>query len=622
MAECPALGATKTKSAAHEKSYIATKQVGQTMKKGILALTGILLAALMIVASLAAIGQASSSGAQNATASASTSQIVKVGWFGTYIDTLNPFTSYSELTGWINSNVYLPLVNYNSANKTVVPALATSWKLNFSNHTAIFDLNPSAVWSDGTPVTSADVVYSYNIAAQNYSFVASYVSAISSVQALTPHMVMVTFSGVLWTMWAAYIYVVPAHVWSSVDPSTYNGYNQSGSQYFVGDGPFVLTKYVPNQYAQIAQNAKFFVNSEKATVGGVIFQEFTSQSSAVSSLQSGSIQGLSGILPADVAGFQGNGKFTVTTSPSLEYFYLSINVAPYGQGNPTLRNLSVRQAIAHALNLTYITKTIYHGYASTLASVLSPTNQFYMSSLSLYSYNVSLANKMLNDSGFTVYSNGYRENASNTSQKLDYTVLVPSGDSLEIDAANLMAQNLSAIGVKLNVLAETTGSMAAAIWPNMTHDMDLWDWFDNIQSAPQLLSVFLSNQVVTGTSDSGFTNATYDSLWSQLLNATSTAQAQSLSDQMQAILHDQLPYIPLFSPSSINVYSSSITNLTSNYPGGPFGGSDYLTFTQMAYNAPASSGTNNTLYYIIGGVVVIVVVAAVAITVATRRKKQ
>lgn len=581
----------------------------------------LLMVTIILPASMAAIGQSAAVYAsQTSAASATTGQIVNVGWFGTYIDTLNPFLSHSGLTGWINMNVYLPLVRYDAANKTVAPGLASSWNVNYANHTIIFHLNPSAVWSDGVPVTSADVVYSYNIAAQNYSSVASQARAISSVKALGTSAVIFTFSGAFWTVWAAYIYVVPAHVWDTVDASTYAGYNSTGNQYFVGDGPFVLTNYVSNQYAQIEKNAKFFIKSEIPTIGTVVFQEFPSEGSAVSSLQSGSIQGLTGLLPADAASFQGNSKFNVTSSPGTQYLYLSINVAPYGQGNPTLRDLYVRQAIAHSLNLSYLADTVYHGYATTLDSVLSPTNQYYWSNLTSYTYNVSLANEILNQAGYTVYSNGVRENASNTSQQLSYTVLVPR-DSLGVSAANIMADNLSKIGVKLNVQAETTNSMAATIWPNLTQDMDIWEWFDNIQCAPQLLSVFLSSQVVTGISDSGFTNSTYDNLWSQLLNATSQSQATAIAGQMQEILAQQLPYIPLFSPSAISVYSTSLTNVSS-YPGGPFGGLDYQTFTQMVVKSTGStSANNNTLNYIVGGVVVVIIVAAAVGVAALRRRK-
>lgn len=172
------------------------------------------------------------------------------GWFGTFIDTLNPFTSYSQLTNWINMNLYLPLVYYNSANQTISPGLATSWDVNYSNHTVIFHLNPNAVWSDGQPVTSQDVVYTYQTAGINSTFVYSETAPIGNVSqnvtALGTHTVMIKFSGVLWTMFAANIFVVPQHVWKNVDPLTYSGYNPNGT-YFVGDGPFSLKWFSPGR---------------------------------------------------------------------------------------------------------------------------------------------------------------------------------------------------------------------------------------------------------------------------------------------------------------------------------------------------------------------------------------
>lgn len=550
----------------------------------------------------------------------SASTTFKVGWFGTNIDTLNPFLSYSQLTGWINSNIYLPLVDYNTANHTVQPALASSWQINFSNHTAIFNINPNAVWSDGQPVTSQDVVYTYNIAAQNYTFVHSYVSAISNVTALNSHQVMITFSGVLWEMFASTIYIVPQHIWKNINPTSYAGYNPNGTgnTYFVGDGPFVLTNYsVTNNYVIIQKNSKFFIPSKEPKLTEVVFQFFSSQSSAVSALQSNEIQGLSGILPANVAQFQNNSAFQVTTSPALEYLYLSINVDNHGSGNPTLRNATVRQAMAHALNLTYLIQTVFHGYASTISSVLAPTNSYYDHNLTNYAYNVTLAKQMLNQAGFSTIVNGVRENS--TGAKLSYTMLVPSSNQEAVNLAQLIAQNLSTVDIKVTVQAESTGSMSSTIWlPNGTlgQDMDLWDWFDNIQQAPQLLSVFLSGQVVTGTSDSGFNNTSYDALWNELLNASSVSQAKDIANQMQAILHEQLPYIPLVAPSSINVWSSSYTNISSAFPGGPFGGNDYMTFITATPSGTAAPSTTN---YIIYGVVAAIVVI-IGVTVGLRMR--
>lgn len=554
-------------------------------------------------------------------------------WFGTFIDTLNPFTSFSQLTNWINMNTYLPLVNYDSSNHTIVPALATSWDVNYTNHTVIFHLNPNAVWSDGQPVTANDVVYTYNTAALNVTFIQEYVSAITSTTALNNTTVMVHFNGVLWLMFAAYVFIVPQHIWKNVDPGTYAGYNanatSNGKPYFVGDGPFVLEKYVLNQYAEIQANAKWFVPSQMPKLQHVIFEEFSSQSSAISSLQSGSIDGLARMLPANVGQFSNNSNFVVKVSPDLEYLYLSINVDPNGTGNRALLNLDVRQAMAHALNTTYIAQTVYHGYASTINSVLAPTNLYYDKNISAYNYSTSYAKHLLDLAGFNkTASNGTRYNS--TGAYLSFEILVPSGDQLAVDMANLISSNLTAIGIKTTVTAEDTNTMAGTIWQSnangtqswLGQDMDLWDWFDNIQAAPQLLSVFLSNQVVTGTSDSGFANATFDNLWNETLSASTPAQAQNYSNQMQQMLHVQLPYIPLVVPSSINVWSSAYTNVSTSMPGGPFGGGDWMTFISIIPPTTTTTSNNYNTYYIIGGVIAAIVIIGAVVLVMRRRGRE
>ncbi|MCL4447216.1 MAG: ABC transporter substrate-binding protein [Thermoplasmatales archaeon] len=536
------------------------------------------------------------------------------GWTGTFIDSLNPFTSYSQLTYWINSNLYLRLVNFDTQNNSLQPGLSNSWSINYANHSAIFHINPNAVWSDGQPVTAQDVIYSLHLAGQPWSFVASYVTAITNTTALNNKTVMITFNGTLWQMFAAYIFIVPYHIWANVNASTYPGFNKNGSTYFVGDGPYILTNYVPNQYAEVQKNPRWFITTEIPKINTVIFQEYSSTSSAISSLQSGAIQGLTGILPANVPQFLNNSAYYVSKSPALEYQYLSIDVEKGSQGNPTLRNVTVRQAIAHAINLTYIAKTVYHGYATPLASVLVPTNQYYDTNLTPYSYNVTLANNMLTAAGFTMGSNGVRVSPNGTA--LSYTMLCNSADTLATSMAELIASNLTAIGIKVTVNAETTGSMASTIWLSngtLGQDMDLWDWFDDTPFAPQLLSVFLSDQVVTGTSDSGFNNSTYDHLWSQLLSSSTPAETRAISNEMQQILHSQLPYIPLITVSSINVWSSAFKDINSSALGGPFGGFDYLTFiTATPTTTTTTTPTNPYLGYEITIAVIAIIVVAVA----------
>ena len=548
------------------------------------------------------------------------------GWSGTLIDNFNPFNYLSQLWDWMESYVYLPLVSYDTANRTVMPALASSWSLNYTNHTAIFHLNPNAVWSDGVPVTAQDVVYTYQEAAQPWSSVAEYVSAINNVTAINNSTVMIHFAGTLYLYFAATIYIVPYHIWKNVNASTYFGVSNGTAPYFVGDGPFLITKYVINQYAEISRNPKFFIPSETPKIDNVIFDEFSSPTAAISALEDGEIQGLSGILPANVATFSNSSSYKVSDSPGERYIYIGINLDKNGTGNKALLNLTVRKAMAHAINLTYLNEVVNHGYGTPLSTVLTPSNLYYDQNLKPYAYNVTLANDMLNAAGYKIGPNGYRVSPNGT--PLKFSMIVDSGDTISVDYAQLIAQNLTAIGIDVTVNAETTGTMAATIWQSngtLGQDMDLWDWFDTPYT-PYLLNAFRSNQIADGVSDSGFNNSTYDNLYNEMLNTTSPSQAKNYAYEMQTILYDQLPYIVLDSPATINVWSSAWTDINASSFGGPFGGEDWQTFlTATPVSSTHQTPTSNLLVYeilIIVVVLIVIAIAAVLLVVRNRKKLQ
>ncbi len=544
-----------------------------------------------------------------------------VGWGGTALDTLNPFTTYAQISLWIQLNVYDSLCVFAADQTTLLPDLAQSWQIYNSNGTAIIHLNPNAYWSDGVPITSQDVKYSYYIAVQNYSRLYPYVNMITNISTPDDHTVIFHYTGALFELVAlTNVFIVPYHIWKNVDPATYFGYNASSNPHFVGSGPFLITNYTPNQYVVLTKNPNYFIPSKIPHINTVIFQFFTSLTTMFSALQAGQIDAVGPWIEASQINLVKNStNLVLTTSPSDAYFYIAFNVYPSGHGNPTLKDVNVRHALAHAIDLNTLTQLIWHGYGVPTATQFPPTQPFADPSLKPYSYNISLANSILNSSGYKMGPNGYRVSPSGT--PLKYTLLVPSSMPEEVNAANIIANNYwSKIGVQTTVQAMDTGTMSSIIWPNFNHDMDLWDWAVGTAD-PTILSVFLSYQTETGTSDSGFTNYTYDTLYSEMVNATSLSEIKNISYQLQEILYNQLPYLPLYSPESVLAYSKKWTNISTDYPGGPFGGYDWRTFLTVEPNVTTTSqqqGNNSLLYISLG--VVVVIIAAVAVL-ALRRKK-
>ncbi|MCI4434318.1 MAG: hypothetical protein JHC29_02470 [Thermoplasmata archaeon] len=165
-----------------------------------------------------------------------------------------------------------------------------------------------------------------------------------------------------------------------------------------------------------------------------------------------------------------------------------------------------------------------------------------------------------------------------------------------------------------------TGTMSSIIWPDFKQDIDLWDWLVGAAD-PTILSVFLSTQTETGTSDSGYTNLSYDALYNQMVNASTLQEVKNISYQLQVTLYNDLPYLPLYCPEPIQAYSKKWTNISTDYPGGPFGGYDWRPFLTVEPLSNVTQGQNNTILYIVTGIIVVIIIAAVAY-IAVRGKKK
>jgi peptide/nickel transport system substrate-binding protein len=552
---------------------------------------------------------------------ASSTSTFIVGWGGTALDNLNPFTTYAQVSLWILTNVYDSLCVFSANQTQLLPDLAQSWQIYPGNGTAVVHLNPNAKWSDGLPVTSQDVNYSYYLAAQSWSRLYPYVNMITSISTPDENTVIFHYHGALFQLVALNnVFIVPYHIWKNVNASTYFGYNSTSSPHFVGSGPFLITNYTPNQYVQITKNPNYFNKNRMPHIDSVIFQFFTSMTTMISAFQAGQIDAFGPYVePSQVGLIKNDTNAVLVTSPSVEYFYLAFNVYPHGQGNPTLRDVNVRHALAHAIDLQNLTQLIWHGYAVPTATQFPPTHPYADPSLKPYSYNITLANQILDSHGYKMGPNGYRVSPNGT--PLKYTIIVPSSMPEEINAANIIATNYwSKIGVQTTVQAMDTGTMSAIIWPDFKQDIDLWDWLVG-PADPTILSVFLSTQTETGTSDSGYTNLSYDALYNQMVNASTLQEVKNISYQLQVTLYNDLPYLPLYCPEPIQSYSKKWTNISTDYPGGPFGGYDWRTFLTVEPLSSVPQGQNNTMLYIGIGIIVVIIIAAVAY-IAVRGKKK
>src|SRR5690242_3290317 len=207
------------------------------------------------LAVLALLGTASAPAATNGSASLTAAHkcLVMTGsGDAAFTKNFNPYTATGLPSGqFIQGSFYEPLVVVGEGGLKPVPWLARSWTWSNGNRTLNLKLAKGVKWSDGKPLTSADVVYSLLAGRQNAIMdrvgLTGAGNEIAAVRAKGPYGVAITLKAPDSQFIAATLnrqFVVPQHIWASVaNAATFT------NSHPVGSGPFtVISRFTPQDY--------------------------------------------------------------------------------------------------------------------------------------------------------------------------------------------------------------------------------------------------------------------------------------------------------------------------------------------------------------------------------------
>jgi len=483
-----------------------------------------------------------------------------VGWGAAPMDTLNPtaITLYDGGAYVIMHLIYDTLVRAD-VNGDPIPDLAQSWTYTNST-TVVFNLVHNATWHDGEPFTATDVVYTVNtyLAHPEFPIMRLYVQNVKSISAPDNYTVQINLNTPDATFVSELLpamFIIPKHIWQNV--SNFTSYANSNP---IGTGPFKFTSWGGvNSYVQLAANTNYFLGAPH--IDQLVIRYFTSYSAMALALQSGEIDYAGPLFPsALVPTLTSTSGIQVVTRPDQRYYYFCFNEYPNGTGNPTLRDVRVRIALSHAVNITELNQVVWNGTFATPQNTVIPLTfaKWVNPNIQAYDFNLTEAAQILDNAGYKVGSDGIRVSPSGV--RLSFKIEVPSDYTEEYRAAQVIASWWKQIGVEAKPEITDTGTLGneVAAWQ---HDTFIWVWsVGEVVGPDYFLSMFKSTEAQPnpngGLSDSGFMNSTYDQLYTQQQETTNTTQRQQIIWQMQQILHDNAVYIPLYDPSAVQGYRS------------------------------------------------------------------
>jgi len=409
--------------------------------------------------------------------------------------------------------------------------------------TVTYELNPKAVWSDGTPVTYKDFAANWKAlngvtAGYNPSSTVGYSQISNVAEGTSPTEVVVTYS-TPFTDWKSLFY--PLYPASEVDtPADFN--NKLTSALGLSAGPFEVSAVSQtDQTVTLVPNPKWW--GDKPVLSSIVFKSIAVNAEA-QAFANGEIDSFD--IGPDASGYK-TAKATknsvILTAGGPWYRQMTLNAT-----SPNLSNVSVRQAVSEALDRAAIAKSDLAGLPSSQTLV---NNHFFMPNQAGYTntagsvgtYDVSAAEKLLDAAGWTLSPGStYR---TKDGKELDLAMLIPSDVSVATNESTLVTEMLKQVGIKV-----TTSSEGDPFFTDVSagkFDLTVFTWQGTDFPISGSVTSFLNYS--NGSWGYNYTragSAAIDTMMNTALTQTSTATATADINKADEAIWQEAGVIPFY----------------------------------------------------------------------------
>ena len=351
--------------------------------------------------------------------------------------------------------VWDTLIYRNPDTGTYEPLLAKSWRW-VDDKTLEFELRDDVVFHDGKPFTAEDAVYTFNYTSNpaNKVNVQSNVNFVQNAEVIGPHRIRVNLKR---PFPPALEYIAMVHAMLPKDFYGPGGVAGANGR-LVGTGPYKIARFAPGDRIELERTTNYMAGSPKRqpSLARLQYRVIPDASTQIASLLSGSVDWI-WYVPKDQAGpLAKQSGVTVRSSETMRMSKLAYNLRDMPGGNP-LKDMRVRQAIAHAIDRDLIVKEVIGEGATVLKTPCYRTQFGCGQEVVQFEYDPAKARKLLAEAGY------------------------PSGFTLEVVAyrsrewTEAITGFLNAVGIKTNITQQQYASVVERVQKNQAH-IFIGDW--------------------------------------------------------------------------------------------------------------------------------------------------
>jgi peptide/nickel transport system substrate-binding protein len=466
----------------------------------------------------------------------------------------------------VQATLFSPLF-YTNPQGALQPALATevptlqNGGISKDGLTYTIHLKPNLEWSDGQPLTSADVAFTANLwKNKNYAAMSKVgYTDIASVD--TPNATTVVFHlkkvfPPFLNAWANYYAPVPKHILAGVDPS------KVGVGAFLHDpkaysGPFMLKQWVSGDHITEVKNPHYF-RSGYPYLNGIVFKIVPDQNTQILALQAHE---------ADIGYFLPITQYNQLKN--MPGFKLTMGSVPPGweaiwlnETNPILKSVQVRQALAYGLNRQQMVTNVWHGMAKLIANGQPQGDVSYDPNTKPFPYDPEKAASLLKQAGWTKGSDGFLHK---NGKLFELTYSTTANNPWRAQDEQIVQADWGKLGVKVKIVNYPASTYFGQIVPGGKADAMEFEELNLPAPGLYLPNIFECDKAPpNGQNYTHFCSTQVDSLLKKALTTVDTSKRIALYQQAGQVIAKDAPMVFLYQPPNLALNSTRLHNYNQN----------------------------------------------------------
>lgn len=444
----------------------------------------------------------------------------------------------------VTGNIFDTLVAYKPNNTEIIPSLATSWTASPDGKVWTFTLRDGVKFQDGTDFNASAVVFNlerwwdksnpYHTGG-NFDYFQSMFGGlkgdkrcvIQDVKAPDQQHVQITLK----VSQAPFLANMAMAAFGIASPKAVEKYGDQFGYHPVGTGPFVFQEWKPNDRITLVKNRDYW-QPGWPRLDKLVFRTIPDNSARLTALESGEIDMMDGLNPADAAKVRGDNKLKLIIRPSMNLGYLAFNTS-----KKPFDKVKVRQALSMAINKKGLIDAFFSGMALPAKNDLPPSIWGYNDDVKDYPYDPAAARKLLAEAG---YPQGF-------STELWAMPVARPYMPQPLKMAESIQADFAQIGVKAKIVTMDWATYLKRT-ANGEHTMALFGWSGDNGDPDNFLYVYLDKDNADPPAATNISMYKNEQVHELLVKARTTPDQNiraELYKEVQQIARDDAPIVPL-----------------------------------------------------------------------------